>query len=144
MRKRTRARRLAMLALYQADVLSSDFTGDTRRWLLSTGRDAELVAFASSLFDNTLANLSRIDPLIEKAAQNWQLKRMAAVDRAILRMAVCELIFHRDAPPKVVINEAVELGKRYSTGASGAFVNGILDKIHKDEMHTPKEAPDSR
>ena len=138
MRKRTRARRLAMLALYQADVLGKEFTEDTRRWLEATGRDTELLAFAGNLFDKTLAHLADIDPLIEQAAQNWQLKRMAAVDRAILRMAVSELTYSKDTPPKVVLNEAVELAKRYSTAASGSFVNGILDKIHKDAEKAQK------
>lgn len=133
MRKRTRARRLAMLALYQADVLGDEFADDIRQWLSAKGRDRELVAFASNLFERTIRNIHNIDPLIEQAAQNWQLKRMAAVDRAILRMAVCEMLYESDTPPKVVINEAVELAKRYSTAASGSFVNGILDKIHKDE-----------
>ena len=128
-----------MLALYQADVLESEFTADAREWLGSTGRDAELLEFAFVLFDVTLAHIGEIDPLVEQAAQNWQLKRMAAVDRAILRMAVAELFFHRDTPPKVVINEAVELAKRYSTAASGSFVNGILDKIHKDELRARKD-----
>ena len=133
MRKRTRARRLAMLALYQADVLPREFAGDARNWIKAIGRDQELLVFAVSLFDSTTAHLGEINRLIEEAAQNWQLRRMAAVDRAILRMAVCELYFHKETPPKVVINEAVELAKRYSTGASGSFVNGILDKIHRDE-----------
>jgi N utilization substance protein B len=123
-----------MLALYQADVLGKDFTSDARQWLSAVGRDSELREFTLDLFDSTLQHIGEIDPLIEKAAQNWQLKRMAAVDRAILRMAVCELTYHKDVPPKVVINEAVELAKRYSTAASGSFVNGILDKIHKDEV----------
>lgn len=128
-----------MLALYQADVLPKDFLDDARRWIQFTGKDQELLAFALKLFDSTVLHLDEVDPLIEQAAQNWQLKRMAAVDRAILRLAVCELMFHRDIPPKVVINEAVELAKRYSTGASGSFVNGILDKIHRDEAARRKE-----
>jgi len=144
MRKRTRARRLAMLALYQADVLGKEFAEDTRRWLAETGRDAELLAFAGGLFDRTLAHLADIDPLIEQAAQNWQLKRMAAVDRAILRMAVCELTYSKETPPKVVLNEAVELAKRYSTAASGSFVNGILDKIHKDAEKAEKAETSQR
>ena len=139
MRKRTRARRLAMLALYQADVLGSEYTSDAREWLGSTGRDKELLEFAFVLFDATLLHLGEIDPLVEQAAQNWQLKRLAAVDRAVLRMAVGELLFHKDTPPKVVINEAVELAKRYSTAASGSFVNGILDKIHKDELKARRD-----
>ena len=128
-----------MLALYQADVLSKDFLDDARHWIQITGRDQELLSFAVKLFDSTVANLGEIDPIVEKAAQNWQLKRMAAVDRAIMRMAVCELRFHKETPPKVVLNEAVELAKRYSTGASGSFVNGILDKIHRDEIARHKD-----
>jgi transcription antitermination factor NusB len=121
-----------MLALYQADILGSEFTSDAREWLSSIGRDKEMRSFATELFDNTIRHLPEIDSLIAKAAQNWQLKRMAAIDRALLRMAVNELLYHSEVPPKVVINEALELAKRYSTAASGSFVNGILDRIHKD------------
>lgn len=133
MHKRTRARRLAMFALYQADMLGSEFVNDAREWLSKIGKDAEMRSFALRLFDGTLLQLPDIDALIAKAAQNWQLKRMAAVDRAILRMAVNELLYAKEVPPKVAINEALELAKRYSTAASGAFVNGILDRIHKDK-----------
>ncbi len=136
MHRRTRARRLVMLALYQADLLSEEYLDDTRAWLAATGNDADLSEFSMGLFDSTLGSQSEIDALIETVAQNWHLSRMAAIDRALLRMAVCEMLFHKDAPPKVVINEAVELAKRYSTAASGSFVNGILDRIHKDEIKT--------
>jgi transcription antitermination factor NusB len=121
-----------MLALYQADVLGKEFADDARQWLASMGRDKELRAFAMELFDSTILHLPDIDALVAEAAQNWQLKRMAAIDRAVLRMAVDELLYHKEIPPKVVINEALELAKRYSTAASGSFVNGILDRIHKD------------
>jgi N utilization substance protein B len=62
-------------------------------------------------------------------AQNWQIPRMAVIDRNVLRLATFELLFCKDIPPKVAINEAIELGKRYSTQNSGAFINGILDKV---------------
>ncbi len=133
-----------MLALYQADVLSEEFTAGARSWLAATGRDEELLAFAKKLFDSTLLHMGDIDPLIEQAAQNWQLKRMAAVDRAVLRLAVCELHYLSETPPKVVINEAVEMAKRYSTAASGSFVNGILDKIHKDHQKSRKDETQKR
>jgi transcription antitermination factor NusB len=122
-----------MFALYQADMLGSEFADDARAWLSGIGKDGDMRSFALRLFDGTLLHLPDIDSLVAKAAQNWQLKRMAAVDRAILRMAVYELLFAGEVPPKVVINEALELAKRYSTAASGAFVNGILDRIHKDK-----------
>ena len=134
MHKRTRARRLAMLALYQADVLGEEFVDDARDWLSHMGRNPELRAFAMDLFKGTLSRIGEIDGLIAAAAQNWQLRRMAAIDRAILRMAVNELLYCAEVPPKVVINEALELAKRYSTAASGSFVNGILDRIHKDRI----------
>ncbi len=134
MHKRTRARRLVMLALYQADLLANEYHQDIRDWLSARGGSPELHAFWLELYDSTLAHIDEIDRLLESVAENWHLNRMAAVDRAILRMAVCELLFYRDAPPKVVINEAVELAKRYSTAASGAFVNGILDRIHRDRV----------
>lgn len=132
MHKRTRARRLAMLALYQADLLGEMYVQDAREWLLGRGISDELRTFALELFEKTLANAGDIDELLESVAENWHLGRMAAVDRALLRMAVSEMLYCKDTPPKVVINEAVELAKRYSTAASGAFVNGILDRIHKD------------
>jgi transcription antitermination factor NusB len=75
-----------------------------------------------------------IDTLLRKVARNWGLERMAVVDRNILRMATWEMLYSRDVPPKVAINEAIELGKRYSTANSGAFVNGILDRIRIDKV----------
>ena len=132
MHKRTRARRLVMLALYQADVLGGEHGGDVRDWLEWRGRNSELHSFTMELFDITMSHMGDIDELLESVAENWHLSRMAAIDRALLRIAVCELLYYKDAPPKVVINEAVELAKRYSTASSGAFVNGLLDRIHKD------------
>jgi len=132
MHKRTRARRLVMLALYQADLLGGEYAGDAHEWLESRGGSGELHSFTMELFDTTMRHMGDIDEILEGVAENWHLSRMAAIDRALLRIAVCELLYYKDAPPKVVINEAVELAKRYSTAASGAFVNGLLDRIYKD------------
>lgn len=132
MHKRTRARRLVMLGLYQADLLGGEYAGDAREWLESRGGNSELHSFTMELFDTTMRHMADIDEILEGVAENWHLSRMAAIDRALLRIAVCELLYYKDAPPKVVINEAVELAKRYSTAASGAFVNGLLDRIYKD------------
>lgn len=132
MHKRTRARRLVMLGLYQADLLGGEYAGDAREWLESRGGNGELHSFTMELFDTTMRHMADIDEILESVAENWRLSRMAAIDRALLRIAVCELLYYKDAPPKVVINEAVELAKRYSTAASGAFVNGLLDRIYKD------------
>ncbi|HCJ65752.1 MAG TPA: transcription antitermination factor NusB [Elusimicrobia bacterium] len=88
--------------------------------------------FANLLTEGTKNNLSKIDKLISQHAQNWELKRMASIDRTILRMATFELINQLDTPANVIIDEAIEIAKKYSTAESGKFVNGILDKIKEE------------
>jgi len=87
-------------------------------------------AFAQRLFERVTSRVVRIDDLIREHAANWRLERMAAVDRNILRMGVSELLDKKEAPA-VIINEAVEVGRRFSTDESGPFLNGILDAIRK-------------
>lgn len=96
--------------------------------------------FAKELVSKTIFELSKIDEIIEKFADNWSLERMATLDRAILRFSVCELLFFREIPINVTINEAVELAKKYSTERSREFVNGILDKIQK-KLQPEKDDP---
>ena len=79
-------------------------------------------------------NLSRIDEIIKKHVKNWEIDRMAVVDRNILRIAAYELLFIKEIPPKVSINEAIELAKRFGDVDSPRFVNGILDKVYKEEV----------
>lgn len=86
--------------------------------------------FANQLFEGTVAEAASIDPLVEKLAENWRLDRLAAVDRSILRLAIYELRFGT-APPKVVIDEALELAKKFSSAEAPAFLNGILDAAFK-------------
>ncbi len=100
-------------------------------WENHPGKE-EIRSFATKLVTGTSENLSSIDALLRKHADNWDLNRMAAVDRNILRFATYELLFLDEIPPKVTINEAIEIAKKYSTQDSGRFVNGILDRI-KDE-----------
>jgi len=92
----------------------------------------EVKAFARELVAGTLGQRGEIDALIATAAENWELSRLAAVDRNILRLAVHELASRPDIPAKVSINEAIELGKRFSTAQSGGFINGILDRVRRD------------
>jgi N utilization substance protein B len=92
--------------------------------------------FAEPLIRGTLEHRDEIDALIGKSAQNWSLKRMAVVDRNVLRLAVYEMLHREDIPPIVSINEAVDIAKKFSTEDSGKFVNGILDKI-KGELMRP-------
>jgi len=89
--------------------------------------------FAVQLFTGTVAQLEEIDRTIQKHAQNWRLKRMPAVDRNILRMAVYELLSAAKTPGTVVINEALEIARKFSTQDSAQFVNGVLDSV-KDEL----------
>lgn len=100
--------------------------------------------FAEELVRGTLGNLENVDRLIEASAENWRVDRMSAVDRNILRLAVFETRFHAPpTPPAVVIDEAVELAKRYGTVESGRFVNGILDHIFRDNLKTNNPARES-
>ncbi|MBL8861287.1 MAG: transcription antitermination factor NusB [Planctomycetes bacterium] len=135
-KKRTRARELALQFLYQLDLRGDGLLSEAREFVASEERDAETTRFALKLVQGTHENRAAIDAMIGGVAQNWNISRMAVVDRNVLRLATYELVHCPDVPPKVAINEAIELGKRYSTQNSGAFINGILDKI----MNRPKAA----
>ena len=86
-----------------------------------------------------LEHCQEIDRLIEKYSENWRLVRMNIVDRTILRMAIFELLYCEEIPPKVTLNEAIELGKRYGSEDSGSFINGILDRIQNEAVRKPIE-----
>jgi N utilization substance protein B len=86
--------------------------------------------FANQLFEGTAKDVTALDEIIGKHCENWRFERLAAIDRAILRLAIYEMS-SADTPPKVVLNEAVELAKKFSSEDSGAFVNGVLDSVHK-------------
>ena len=93
--------------------------------------DDDLRTFANDLVRETLARVEAIDQLLVTHAHNWRLERMAVIDRLVLRLAVCELLTHPETPPKVVINEALELARTFSADESVAFVNGVLDAVRK-------------
>lgn len=128
MKKRTRARELALQFLYQADLVDKPLD-ESDDFLRDEERDPETRRFAQRLIKGTLEAREEIDKAIQDVAQNWNISRMAVVDRNVLRLATYELLNCQDIPPKVAINEAIEIGKRYSTQNSGAFINGILDRI---------------
>jgi transcription antitermination factor NusB len=131
MRRRTRAREIALQFLYQVDLCGEETLHDVDEFVRDETKASDVRKFAVELIRGTWAKRHEIDVLIQKIAKNWDLHRMAAVDRNILRMAVYELASRDGAPPKVVINEAIDLGKRYSTQNSGGFINGILDKARE-------------
>jgi transcription antitermination factor NusB len=136
MRKRSRAREFALQILYQMDITrdSQDISLENFWQAHSEEKvDEDLKKFTTELVKGVAQNLVEIDKKISQYATNWQLKRMAVVDRNILRMGSFELVFRQDIPPKVSINEAVEIAKKYSGPEAGKFVNAILDKI-KEEL----------
>ena len=97
-----------------------------------TTDEAAIRLFADPLIRGTIENREKLDEQIKKYAKNWDIHRMAAVDRNILRLAIYEMLYRDDIPPVVSINEAVDIAKRFSTGDSGKFVNGILDRVKAD------------
>ena len=99
--------------------------------LVTSKKDSGALDFAIKLLEQIIAKQTLIDQTIENCTLNWKLDRMAAVDRNILRIATFELLQMPETPKKVIINEAVEIAKKFSTDESGKFVNGILDKIAK-------------
>lgn len=141
MRKRTLAREYTLKILYQAEMTRRDIVAAAGKfWDEEDPPDDNVREFTRRLIEGVAANLAAIDAKISHYAANWQIKRMAVIDRNILRIGVYELLHTSDIPPKVTINEAVELAKKYGDLESGKFVNGILDKIHKTEALT-KTAP---
>ena len=139
MKKRRLARELTLESLYRIEM-----TKENPEIVLNDiySRDSfpqEVIEFTRELVQKTVANLSEIDCVISKTADNWQLDRIAIVDRNILRAAICEIFYFPEIPFKVSIDEAIELAKKYSTEQSGKFVNGILDRIAKEQMPKIKE-----
>ena len=134
--RRHRAREAALQILYQWDIGRGDVerAADTffeYQWPDAGAPSEALRGFASALARDTVARLDTIDPLIAETAERWRPERMAVVDRLILRMAVCELIRDSETPPPVVINEALELARTFSTEDAVKFINGMLDGIRK-------------
>ncbi|MCS7089442.1 MAG: transcription antitermination factor NusB [Verrucomicrobiota bacterium] len=105
-----------------------------------TAEEIEIREFAEPLIRGTLAHRDEIDQRIRQYAKNWDLHRMAVVDRNVMRLAIYEMLYREDIPPVVSINEAVDIAKKYSTPESGKFVNGILDRIKSDLMR-PARTP---
>ena len=129
MRKRTRARVLALQALYQRQLLDHLSQQELEAFCEEQCEHPEVLEFALGLVRGTIEHEAEIDQAIARAAANWIPGRMAIVDRTALRIATYELLFQDDVPPKVSINEAIDIVKKFSTEDSGTFVNGILDNI---------------
>ena len=131
MRKRTAARECALQLLYQWDLTKAPSVDVLKQFWVDRPEEPDVRTFAEQLLEGTLQHLAVIDEALQKYAENWELGRMAVVDRNILRLGTYELLFAEEIPSKVTINEAVELAKRFGDVDSSKFINGILDKIHK-------------
>ncbi len=132
MRKRTKAREYVLQMLYQVEITRGNWQEALENfWQGNERKDVpgELKDFSAQLLGGVVQHIQEIDKKISKYAANWQLERMAFVDRNIMRLGCFELLFRQDIPPKVAINEAVELAKKYSGLESGKFVNAILDQV---------------
>ena len=127
---RRRAREIALQVLYQLEVGQGDTRSVLDLYWENFRPSPKAREFCQRLIEGIRRSQDQIDPLIEENSENWTLRRMAVVDRNILRLATFELLHCPDIPFKVTLNEAIELAKKFGADDSGAFINGILDKIH--------------
>ena len=135
MARRSRAREVALQVLYQDDLNPGANPAKADEFLRSRLAGDELAEFARSLVAGVRRNRGELDELLGRTADNWTLERMAATDRNVLRLGAYEILYTA-TPGRVAINEAVELAKRFGTGHSAQFVNGILDRFlagHKEK-----------
>lgn len=146
---RRRAREHALQILFSLDVNSTltrpqalaafwrDFARAGDETVVDeTDVPAEVVTYTEQLVNGATDNLAEIDAIVQKASRNWRLERMGRVDRNVLRLATYELRFEPEVPAKVVINEAIEVARRFGAAESPAFVNGLLDKIAQEMKRT--------
>jgi N utilization substance protein B len=131
--KRRKAREVALQFLYQLDLQGESDPGPhAPEFWARHPLDEDLRAFAEEIVRGTKSAQTKIDDIIVRSTEHWDLDRMAVVDRNILRLAVYELLFEPDVPAKVAINEAIEIAKKFGTADSSRFINGVLDRIHKE------------
>ena len=132
MGSRRRAREQALQLLFQLDMSGGDPEAVMALYWEAEAADPDIVSFARTLVAAVREHQERIDELITQASINWKLGRMSFVDRNVLRLGVAEFLACDDIPPMVSINEGIELGKKFGTTESGAFINGILDRIARN------------
>lgn len=136
---RRKSREIALQMLFQADMGKQEAEQVLRTfWAEHGATSAEVRGFADDLFRVATDRVSEIDQLIEKHAEHWRMERMAAVDRNLLRAAVAELLAYPETPKAVVINEALEIARKFSSPESVHFVNGVLDSVGKELEASPQ------
>lgn len=131
--KRRKSREYALQMLFQLDFTEKKINGkDFEDFWSDKKEDRNIKQFTEELVKGTLMHLDEIDRKIESVTENWILERMAVVDRAILRFAAFEILYRKDIPSAVTINEALEIAKKFSSSEAAPFLNGILDRLAKD------------
>jgi len=131
MGSRRKSRELAVQMLFQWEQGAHPPEHVVSTFLENRKLDADVGSFARALFEGTVREIEALDRLVREQSEHWRPERMAAVDRNILRVALYELLHHPETPPAVVINEALEIARRFSGAGSVEFVNGVLDGIRK-------------
>jgi transcription antitermination factor NusB len=129
LRKRSKARESALQILYQIDVTGDPVDAVLNQYWYTRNRNPEVVDFANEIVKGTIEHLSEIDAIISQHSESWEISKMPIIDRNILRFAIYEILYMDDIPPKVTIDEAIDLANNYGTPNSGKYINGILDKI---------------
>ena len=132
MGKRRAARELALKFLYQTEFNPDDREVQMEQFCERADTHLEITEFMKVLVDKVFAHTKEVDTQLEKFSNHWALDRMSMIDRNILRLGISELLFDASTPPKVVINEAVEIAKKFGSADSPDFINGILDKVFKE------------
>ncbi len=142
---RRKSRELALQMLFQSD-MGRQSSDDVRRtfWAERNTVAADVRGFAEDLFRVAVDRLGEIDALIVRHAEHWRMERMAAVDRNILRQSVAELLAYPDTPRAVIINEALEIARKFSSPESVNFINGVLDSIGRELENAKPQAQDHR
>lgn len=138
---RRTSRECALQLLYQRDQLPEGYTDAEGEYWRGNPRSDEVRTYAESLFRGACEHRQEIDTLIKKFSEHWRIERMAIVDRNILRIAVFEFLYELETPTTVVINEALEIARKYSTEESTQFINGILDAINKHHLPPARRQP---
>jgi N utilization substance protein B len=135
--KRRKSREFTLQVLYQLDITKQEATKTLTQFQENYLPNGRRDGFVERLVLGVQEHRKEIDQLIKKYSEHWRLDRMTLIDRNILRMATFELLYCEEIPPKVTLNEAIDLGKRFGSEDSGSFINGILDRIQNEAVRKP-------
>ena len=134
MGKRRKSREIALQSLYMFETNHPDLASILDFTWVEEVPDDDTLLFAEKLVQGTIHNISEIDDIIKRYTKNWKFDRIETIDKTVLRMSIYSLLFQKDIPAPVTINEGIELAKIFGGENSGTFVNGILDTVRKNEL----------